>query len=113
MRHHGAHDDSDEHTSENEEHSEVTNVWQEPVHEEHDAAAEPRAKKEGDKSIPCRRGEVGVGHHIHGHRLLSHDQRHRGGTKSPRETVPPSCEETTHATVLASGDRGPVVDTTR
>lgn len=112
MGHHSADNDGDEDTSQNEEHANVTNEGQPTVHEQDDAAAKPSAKQEADEHVPGLRNEVRVHHRIHGHGLLGHDQTHGGSTQNPRQTVPPASKEAANTTILASGNRSPVIDTT-
>lgn len=76
MGHHSAHDDGDEHTSENEEHAEIANVGKEAVHEKHNAAASPGTEEEADKGHPLFGLETGVHELIHGDGLLGQNQGH-------------------------------------
>ena len=112
MRHHSAHDDGDEDAGQDQEHANVTDEWQEAVHEEHGAAAEPGADDETDEEVPRLRLEARVHQGIHRYGLLGHDQGHGGCAEDPSQTIPPAGEETTHATILAGRDGSPMVDAT-
>jgi len=110
--HYGADDDGDEDTGQNEEHADVANVRQEAVHEKHDAAAEPGAKKQRNEGVPGLRHEARMHQRVHGYNLLGHNQGHGGSTQNPGETIPPASKETTDPTVPAGGNGGPVIHTT-
>lgn len=110
--HDSADNDRDENTSEDEEHASITDVRQDAVQEQNDAAAHPGADDEADEDLPGRQFEVGVHQRIHRDRLLGHDEAHRGSTQNPCQTVPPTSEEPTHTTILSGCDRRPVVNTT-
>lgn len=112
MGHDCADDNRNEDTSKNEEHAQVADVWKNAVQEQDDAAADPCADDETDEYMPGFRYEAWVHKGIHRNGLLAEDRRHRSSTQYPSKTVPETSEETTRTTILSSGDRSPVINTT-
>lgn len=112
MRHDRADDDRDEDTSEDKEHAQIADVWQNAVQEQDDAATDPCADDETDEDMPGFRDEAGIHESVHRNGLLTEDRRHRCSTQDPSKTVPETSEEATRTTILSSGNRSPVVNTT-
>lgn len=107
-----ADEDRNEDTSEDKKHAQVTDVWKDAVQEQDDATTDPCADDETDEYMPGFRYEAGIHEGVHGNGLLAEDRRHRSSTQYPSKTVPETSEETTRTTILSSGDRSPVVNTT-
>lgn len=112
MRHDSTDDNGDKHTTQNEDHSKVTDIRKELVHEEDDAAAHPGANDEADEDVPRLGDEAGMHEGVHGDSLLTQDGRHGRSTQDPRQTVPETRKETTDTAIFSRRDGSPVVDTT-
>lgn len=109
MRHHGAYNDRDEHTGENEEAAHAADERKDPVQKEHNATAQPSADDEAHEAMPRLGDEPGMHERVHRYGLLAQNGRHGGGTQNPRETVPKSGKETPAATIFPCGDGRPVI----